>query len=69
MNRTRTYQISGEQYHHGVDPRVSELDVCLAVDGMQGATAPLPHQLPLDTGKLIHQRLKFNTYLSNISVL
>ena len=53
MNRTRTYQISGEQDHHGVDPRVPELDVCLAVDGVQGATAPLPHQLPLDTGKVI----------------
>ena len=34
----------------GVAPCAPEPDVRLAFDGVQGAAAPLPHQLPLHTG-------------------
>ena len=42
---------------HGVGARPPERDVRLAVDGVQGAAAPLPHQLPLDTGILLPSSL------------
>ena len=43
---------SEQQYlsNHGRDPRPPQPDVRRAVDGVQGAAAPLPHHLPLDPG-------------------
>ena len=38
---------------HGRDPRPPQPDVRRAVDGVQGAAAPLPHHLPLDQGNCL----------------
>ena len=57
MNRTNITQSPrpGEQDRHGVDPRPPEPDVRRTVDGVQGATAPQPHQLPLHPGMVIKE--------------